>query len=192
LVLVHGMLDSSRVFDRLLTYLGELQRPLLLPDLPLRFGMTPITESAALLAARIEAAFGAEQPIDLFGFSMGGVIARTWIQMMGGHRRTRRFISVASPHHGTLTAQPWPRRPMAGIADLKQGSALLRQLNGDLSSLEAIECCSFYSGLDLVVVPGWRAVLPVGAQKMLPVWTHPQLLNDHLSLQLLAEELKRP
>jgi len=26
----------------------------------------------------------------------------------------------------------------------------------------------------------------------LPVWTHPQLLNDHLSLQLLAEELKRP
>ena len=78
------MLDTSRVFDRLLTYLGELQRPLLLPDLPLRFGMTPIAESAALLAARIEAAFGAEQPIDLFGFSMGGVIARTWIQMLGG------------------------------------------------------------------------------------------------------------
>ena len=24
-------------------------------------------------------------------------------------------------------------------------------------------------GIDLVVVPGWRAVLPVGAQKMLPV-----------------------
>ena len=187
------MLDTSRVFDRLLTYLGELQRPLLLlPDLPLRFGMTPIAESAALLAARIEAAFGAEQPIDLFGFSMGGVIARTWIQMLGGHRRTRRFISVASPHHGTLTAQPWPRRPMAGIADLKQGSALLRQLNGDLSSLEAIECCSFYSAIDLAVLPGWRAVLPVGRTQILPVWAHPQLLRAPQSVQLLAAELLRP
>jgi len=68
----------------------------------------------------------------------------------------------------------------------------LQQLNGDLSSLEAIECCSFYSGIDLVVVPGWRAVLPVGVQRMLPVWTHPQLLRDRLSLEPLAEELMRP
>jgi triacylglycerol lipase len=81
---------------------------------------------------------------------------------------------------------------LAGIADLKQGSALLQQLNGDLSSLEAIECCSFYSDLDLVVVPGRRAVLPVGQQRMLPVWTHPQVLRDRLSLEPLAEELMRP
>jgi triacylglycerol lipase len=191
-VLVHGMLDSSRVFDRLRQHLGEQLRPLLVPDLPLRFGMTPIAESAALLGDQIEASFGADQAVDLCGFSMGGVIARTWIQLRGGHRRTRRFISVASPHHGTLTANPWPRRLMAGIADLKQGSALLRQLNGDLSSLNAIDCCSFYSGIDLVVIPGWRAVLPVGEQRMLPVWTHPQLLRDRLSIEPLAAELMRP
>jgi len=186
------MLDSSRVFDRLRRRLGEGRRPLLAPDLPLRWGITPIAESAALLGERIEACLDPDQPIDLCGYSMGGVIARTWIQLHGGHRRTRRFISVASPHHGTLTAQPWPRRPMAGIDDLKPGSALLNQLNGDLSSLEGIACCSFYSDIDLVVVPGWRAVLPVGEQRMLPVWTHPQLLRDRLSLEPLAKELLRP
>jgi triacylglycerol lipase len=81
---------------------------------------------------------------------------------------------------------------MAGIADLKQGSALLQQLNGDLSSLSAIDCCSFYSGIDLVVVPGWRAVLPVGERRMLPVWAHPQLVRDPQALQPLAEALTRP
>jgi triacylglycerol lipase len=190
--MVHGMLDSSKVFNRLLEHLREIRRPLLLPDLPLRFGMTPIAESAELLAQHIEEAFGPDQVVDLLGFSMGGVIARTWIQLLGGHRRTRRLISVGSPHHGTLTAMPWPRRPMAGIADLKCGSPLLQELNGNIENLSTIACCSFYSGIDLVVLPSWRAVLPVGVQRMLPVWTHPQLLRDRQALQPLAEELMRP
>jgi triacylglycerol lipase len=192
LVLVHGMLDSSSVFNRLLSHLREPRRPLLLAELPLRCGMTPIAESAALLDQQIQAAFGAEQPVDLLGFSMGGVIARTWIQLLGGHRRTRRLTSVGSPHQGTLTAMPWPRWPMAGIADLKWGSPLLQELNGNLDSLRTIACCSFYSGIDLVVLPGWRAVLPVGVQRMLPVWAHPQLLRDRQALTPLSEELMRP
>ena len=65
LVLVHGMLDSSSVFNRLLSHLREPRRPLLLAELPLRCGMTPIAESAALLDQQIQAAFGAEQPVDL-------------------------------------------------------------------------------------------------------------------------------
>jgi triacylglycerol lipase len=191
-VLVHGMLDSSRVFDRLIRRIGGKRGPLLVPDLPLRFGMTPVAEAAALLGAAIEERFGVDHPVDLAGYSMGGVIARTWIQLRGGFRRTRRFISIGSPHQGTLTAHPWPGRLMAGIADLKQGSALLQQLNGDLSSLSAIDCCSFYSGIDLVVLPGWRAVLPVGERRMLPVWAHPQLVRDPQALQPLAEALTRP
>jgi hypothetical protein len=37
-----------------------------------------------------------------------------------------RFPSLGSSQQATLTAQPWPRLPLAGIADLKLGSALLR------------------------------------------------------------------
>jgi triacylglycerol lipase len=192
LVLVHGLLDSPAVFDGLKRELGAGRQPLLIPALPLRLGRTPVTEVAELLGGHIEAAFGSREPIDLLGFSIGGVIGRAWIQLFGGHRRTRRFISVGSPQQGTLTALPWPARLFGGIADLKAGSALLERLNGNLDPLRWIECHSFYSALDLAVLPGWRAVLPVGARTMLPVLTHPQLLRDPAAIRPLAQELMRP
>ena len=123
---------------------------------------------------------------------MGGVIGRTWIQLQGGQRRTRRFISVGSPQQGTLTAQPWPRWLLASIADLKWGSPLLRQLNTNLAGLDGVECCSFYCPADLMVWPGWRAVLPVGAQHPLPVSTHKQLIRHPAALEPLVAELLRP
>ena len=192
LVLVHGLLDSPAVFNGLKRELAHGRQPLLIPQLPLRLGRTPIAELAEELGWHIEAAFGGEERVDVLGFSIGGVIARTWIQLLGGHRRTRRFISVGSPQLGTITAQPWPGRLFRGIADLKWGSALLSQLNGDLSALRRIECHSFYSILDLAVLPGWLAVLPVGERTMLPVLTHPQLLRDPAAIQPLARELLRP
>jgi triacylglycerol lipase len=191
LVLVHGLFDSPRVFDPLKRLLKGRRDPLLIPDLPLRLGITPVETSARLLGHHIQTAFGAAEPIDLLGFSMGGVIARTWIQLMGGHRRTRRFLSLGSPHQGTLTALPWPRRLLAGVADLKPGSPLLRRLDADLSALEGIGCSSYCSAFDLMVVPGWRAVLPVGPTRLLPVWSHPQLLRHPAALGPLVEDLLR-
>ena len=191
-MLVHGLLDTPAVFNGLKRELGERRQPLLIPALPLRLGRTPVEAAAELLGSHIEAAFGTDEPIDLLGFSIGGVIARCWIQLLGGHRRTRRFVSVGSPQQGTLTALPWPARVFGGIADLKWGSALLEQLNGNLDALRRIECHSFYSALDLAVLPGWRAVLPVGARTMLPVLTHPQLLRDPAAIKPLAQELLRP
>jgi triacylglycerol lipase len=192
LVLVHGLLDTPAVFNALIRELAGRRQPLLIPHLPLRLGRTSIERSATLLGHRIEAAFGAQEPVDLLGFSMGGVIGRCWIQLQGGHRRTRRFLSVGSPQQGTLTAQPWPGWLFQGIADLKHDSALLRELNTNLAPLRPIDCHSFYSALDLVVLPGWKAVLPVGRCTMLPVLTHPQLLRDRAAIRPLAMELLRP
>jgi triacylglycerol lipase len=189
---VHGLLDTPAVFDPLKRELGGRRQPLLIPSLPMRLGRTSIEEGAELLGGHIEAAFGLDEPVDLLGFSMGGVIGRCWIQRFGGHQRTRRFLSVGSPQQGTLTAQPWPGRLFPGLADLKWGSRLLASLNGDLSRLQRIECHSFYSAIDLVVLPGWRAVLPLGSCTMLPVLTHPQLLRDRAAIEPLARELLRP
>lgn len=191
LVLVHGLLDSPAVFNKLRQALGERRPHLLIPALPLRFGLTPIEQAAELLGGHIQATFGMEQPIDLLGFSIGGVIARSWIQLLEGHQRTRRFISVGSPQQGTLTAQPWPGRVFKGIAGLKWGSGLLERLNSNLDTLHRIECHSFYSAIDLAVLPGWRAVLPIGARTKLPVATHPQLLRDQAAIWPLAQELLR-
>jgi len=186
------MWDTPGVFDPLKRQLAGRRAPLLIPRLPQRFGLTPIELQAALLGTHIDASFGLEQPIDLLGFSMGGVIARAWIQLLGGYRRSRRLISVGSPQQGTLTAGPWPRWPLAGIADLKPGSPLLHRLNSNLTTLQDVDCCSFYCEPDLMVMPAWRAVLPIGPGKNLPVRYHHQLMSHPAAMEALVDELLRP
>lgn len=191
LVLLHGLWDTPRLFRHLQAALGDQRAPQLVPRLPHGLGWTPLQQLAEKLNGEIEAAFGPSTPVDVFGFSMGGVIARVWIQQLGGWRRTRRFTSVASPHRGSLMALPWPRLLLAGIDDMKPGSRLLRQLDADLEPLQRIECCSFYCLTDLTVVPGWRAVLPVGPCHPLPGLRHDRLLVEPACLEPLVRELLR-
>ncbi|MFN7229970.1 MAG: esterase/lipase family protein [Synechococcaceae cyanobacterium] len=191
LVLVHGLWDSPRLFRRLVERLDGARDPLLIPHLPHGVGVVPLEQLAADLGGQIQAAFGSERPVDVLGFSMGGVIGRTWIQLLGGQRRVRRLISVGSPQRGTWIAQPWPRPLLAGVADMKRGSRLLRRLNDDPAGLAGVECLSFYCPTDAMVVPGWQAVLPVGERRALPVWTHQQLIRHPRAVEALARELLR-
>ncbi len=194
LVLIHGLWDTPQLFDRLATALHR-QAPdleLYAPHLPHRLGAIPIRSLAAQLATLVEARFGADRQLDLFGFSMGGVIGRTWLQEQGGHRRTRRFVCLGSPQQGTLTAQLMPRALLAGIADMKISSALLRRLQGEAQLLDGLECHSLYSATDLMVCPGWRAVLPIGTQQALPVLTHRQLIMDPRAIEKVVEVLVAP
>jgi len=126
------------VFEPLLRLLGDQRQERLLPALSLRLGVTSVREAASELSHQIEAAYPGQQAVDLLGFSIGGVIARSWIQQHGGHRRTRRFISLGSPQQGTITAQPWSSRLFRGLADVKWGSALLQDLNDNLDTLRAV------------------------------------------------------
>jgi triacylglycerol lipase len=81
---------------------------------------------------------------------------------------------------------------LAGIADMKPGSDLLRRLDRDIEPLRQIECCSFYCPTDLTVFPGWEAVLPVGPCKPLPVFWHNLLMAEPGSLDPVVAELLRP
>lgn len=188
---MHGLLDSPTVFDRLRRELGERRADVLAPALSLRLGRTPIAQAAAELSRQIAAAYPGDTPIDVLGFSIGGVIGRTWIQRLGAPAHAA-LHQRRQPQQGTLTARPWPRRLFKGLADLRQGSALLHALNNNLDTLAGIDCHSFYSALDLAVLPGWRAVLPIGPRTLLPVATHPQLLRDAAAVVPLARELLRP
>ena len=189
LVLVHGLWDTPHLFRRLVKALEQHQLPLQIPHLPHRLGVVPLSKLAETLDQLIVEQWGAETVIDVLGFSMGGVISRIWLQQLGGARRTHRFLSVGSPQRGTITAQWIPSCLFAGLADMKRGSPLLRQLNGDVSALEDIECSSYFCRWDVMVVPGWQAVLPVGEQQAVPVITHQQLMSHPLALKLLISKL---
>lgn len=192
LVLVHGLWDTPRLFQRLKRELAQDRQPLLIPHLPHRLGAVGLLELAEQLGGHIEAAFGREEPIDLLGFSMGGVVVRSWIQLLGGQRRSRRFHCVGSPQRGTWTAQPVPAVLLRGIAEMKRGSALLRRLDANLASLRPVDCRSYYCRTDLTVVPGWQARLPLGPAIAVPVATHRQLITHPRALAILRRELLRP
>ena len=121
---------------------------------------------------------------------MGGVIGRIWLQELGGAERTDRFFSVGSPQNGTLAALAVPRRLFAGIADMKPASDLLQQLNRQACTLAPMACRSYFCRWDLMVSPGWLAVLPVGTRTELPVWTHQQLIAHPQALEKLVQDLR--
>ncbi len=193
LVLVHGLWDTPALFTSLRRALGE-RRELFVPHLPHGLGVVPLEGLAAELDRGIAARFGPDQPLDVMGFSMGGVISRAWIQLQGGGRRVRRFTSVASPQQGTWTALPWPGRWLASVGDMKVGSPLLQRLTDTSGVLEGIDCCSLYCLADLMVLPGWTAVLPVGRREVLRPLTlqHHELMAHPSSVEQVARELLRP
>ncbi|QNI42624.1 alpha/beta hydrolase fold family protein [Synechococcus sp. A15-28] len=188
-MLVHGLWDTPRVFHRLIQRIDQPDRPLLAPHLPHGLGVVPLRELARRLDQHILQQFGRDTAIDLLGFSMGGVIGRIWLQELGGAARTARFFSVGSPQNGTLAALPVPRRLLAGVADMKPASDLLLQLNRQVGGLAPVTCRSYFCRWDLMVSPGWMAVLPSGTQTELPVWTHQQLISHPQALQRLAQDL---
>ncbi|MFM7464547.1 MAG: esterase/lipase family protein [Cyanobium sp.] len=193
LVLVHGLWDTPGLFNSLRRALGE-RREVFIPHLPHGLGVVPLESLAAELGKKIEERYGPFQTLDVMGFSMGGVISRSWIQLLGGNKRVRRFISVASPQQGTWVAQPWPGRMLPSVGDMKVGSGLLTRLNAEPRALDGIECCSLYCLADVMVVPGWKAVLPVGRREVLRPLNlqHHELMAHPASVAQVAHELLRP
>lgn len=189
LVLVHGLWDTPHLFRRLIRCLNEHEISLLVPHLPHRLGAVPLRTLAEQLDDHIRRRWGDDMEVDLLGFSMGGIIGRIWLQQLGGAQRTHRFISIGSPHRGTVMAQLIPSWLFAGLADMKRGSPLLQALNADVQALEGLDCVSYYCRWDLMVFPGWQAHLPTGSVSSLPVLTHQQLISHPRALKVVLRTL---
>jgi triacylglycerol lipase len=66
-------------------------------------------------------------------------------------------------------------------------------LNADPQALAGLDCCSLYCLADLMVVPGWTAVLPVGRREVLRPLSlqHHELMAHPASVAQVARELLR-
>ena len=183
------MWNNPKLFEKLIKKIKEDDYELYRPHLPHKYGKTSLRRLARDLDSKIDELVGPEIEIDIVGFSMGGIISRFWLQNCDGFLRTKRFFSIGTPHLGTYTAQIIPFPFMPGIAEMKRGSRLLNQLNNDLTSLEKVECISFYTKWDLMSFPGWQAKLSIGDSYHLPVLTHKELITNSISLDILAEKI---
>lgn len=97
--------------------------------------------------------------VDIVGHSQGGLVARYFIEFLGGAGKVDSFVGLATPHYGTRIADV---AALYGVLDclgypfcqqVVTGSAWLAELNGDDDTFGAVRYTNFASKLDLIVVP---------------------------------------
>ncbi len=189
IILIHGLWNTSSIFSFITSKLDDIGIEYFAPTLNHSYGMTSIIDLTNLLNELILDKYGSEKEIDILGFSMGGIIGRYWIQKFNVYKTTRRFISIGSPHKGTLTSQLVPKFPFAGISEMKINSSFLKELAKKDYLLNDIECISFFTYWDLMVFPGWKATLSTGEKISLKVFKHRNLVRNPWAVEKIIEKI---
>lgn len=156
-VLLHGFIDNRSVFvllRRSLTrhgwhHLESLNYSPLTCD---------IRTAAELLGRHIEEICGrtGHHEVDIVGHSLGGLIARYYVQRLGGDRRVRTLVTLGTPHGGTAVAPMASAHPI--VRQMRSGSAPIEELRRPAPGCRT-RFVSFWSELDQVIVPAEAACI---------------------------------
>jgi pimeloyl-ACP methyl ester carboxylesterase len=128
--------------------------------------------------AQVRALTGQER-VHLVGHSLGGVLARWYVQELGGVAHVDTVVTVATPHEGTAMA--WAPLGRA-IRDLRPGSPVLRRLATGACRSD-VRWVALYSNVDAFVSPARSAMI-----------RHPQLratnvlVRDHGHISIMVSQ----
>jgi pimeloyl-ACP methyl ester carboxylesterase len=179
-VLVHGFLASAGVFRPLRARLEREAQARIAT-----FTHAPgvgIRRIARRLAEVVDP-FPAGTRVTVVGHSLGGVVARWYVQEMGGHQRVSRTISLGSPFRG-IDVPPF----LIG-ADLHAQSDLLRRLRENAHAC-GVPHTSIVGERDTVVAGVHTACLGFGDVVVLPNRGHNGLLFCDTVANLVIERVK--
>ncbi|MDX6361424.1 MAG: hypothetical protein QOC85_427, partial [Streptomyces sp.] len=150
-VLLHGFIDNRSVFVLLRRSLAQhgRQRVESLNYSPLT---CDIRTAAGLLGRHIEEICErtGQERVDIVGHSLGGLIARYYVQRLGGDTRVRTLVTLGTPHSGTRVVPLMNAHPI--VRQMRPDSEVIEELR-----LPAPGCrtrfVSFWSDLDQLMVP---------------------------------------
>jgi triacylglycerol lipase len=111
----------------------------------------------------------------LIGHSMGGLVMRCYAQRYASAREVCGFVTLSSPHNGSLWA--WTQ-PTPGGRDMRAGSALLKELATNDHRLEHLKPLSLWTPFDLMILPSHSSVWPVATNERVWLPMHPQLKHS--------------
>ena len=146
----------------------------------------PFEAMAAQLDAYVKENIPPGEKFDLAGFSMGGLVSSYYVQKLGGCRRVRRFVTLSAPNHGTLWAC---LGSLPGVKEMRPGSPMLRDLNGDLSKLPPLGYTSIFTPFDLSIIPFSSSRMPVGRNVLVWVPLHPLMTMMTTPLRAVEKAL---
>ncbi|MEV0638880.1 alpha/beta fold hydrolase [Streptomyces sp. NPDC050619] len=150
-VLLHGFIDNRSVFVLLRRNLAQHGRQQIES-----LNYSPLTcdvrTAAALLGRHIEEICertGSKQ-VDIVGHSLGGLIARYYVQRLGGDFRVRTLVTLGTPHSGTRVVPLANAHPI--VRQMRPSSELIEELTGPAPGCRT-HFVSFWSDLDHLMDP---------------------------------------
>ena len=121
--------------------------------------------------------------IDLVCHSLGGLVARVYLQQLGGSRRVDQCITLATPHQGTYNSY-WVASRVG--RDLRPDSSLLTRLAASRQA-SPVRFLSVVAGSDNLVVP--RVFAAHEEVVRVPEMGHVGLLFSPRVLRIVADRL---
>ncbi len=173
IVLVHGIFNSSYVFYSLKKILESKGLKCFAPDLKPLDGRKGIENWALQLKKAINNEYGETKKITLIGFSMGGIVARYYLQSLEGHKRIRSFITISSPHHGSYLAYLYPGK---GTKQLRPSNDFLDNLEQGEELYQNISVYSYWTPFDQMIIPASSSVWKIANNKKYYCLFHLQML----------------
>jgi pimeloyl-ACP methyl ester carboxylesterase len=151
ILLVHGIVDNHSIFallDRALRRRGFLTVSAYDYGLLTR----DIRAAAELLGAAVEklATNTGYERVHVIGHSLGGLLARYYVQRLGGDTRVHTLVTLGTPHHGTRLAHLMRTLPLVG--QLTPHSPVIRELAAPAPACRT-RFLAFYSDIDHVIWP---------------------------------------
>ncbi|MCM3885084.1 alpha/beta fold hydrolase [Frankia sp. R82] len=156
-LLVHGLVDNRSIFTRLHRHLRRRGFRRVVPvQLPLR--TTCVEDGARVLGEAVARIAGADGQVTIIAHSLGGLVARYYVQRMGGDRQVGTLITLATPHGGTRLAELVPRAlPYPLLRQLRADSPLIAELAEPAPGCRT-RIFAVAAALDTVVRPAQAAV----------------------------------
>jgi hypothetical protein len=156
ILLVHGLIDNRSIFTVLRRHLrrrgfGRVW------TMNYRVWTTDLRAAARQLATAIEGV--CEQTgydrIHVIGHSMGGLVARYYVQRLDGDARVHTLVTLGTPHAGTRAARLFPR----GVCQqLTPSSAVIAELAEPAAGCQT-RFVSFWSDIDGLISPKQSACI---------------------------------
>ncbi|MEO0771188.1 MAG: alpha/beta fold hydrolase [Cyanobacteria bacterium J06649_4] len=187
IVLVHGIWNTAAIFNPLKVFLESAGWPVYTFSMTPNNGDAPIEYLAEQTASFIDRTLDSQQPFNIVGFSMGGLVGRYYVQRLGGIHRVKTFVTVSAPHQGTALAFGSYR---LGVKQMRPGSAFLTDLNRDAYRLGDLRFFSFWTPFDLLILPPWSSYLGIGKTQRLSVPSHNRMIRDFSGLAAIASALQ--
>ena len=154
IILVHGLVDNRSIFTLLRRSLRRrgFGRVITLNYSPFTQDVRTVAEQLSRLVEQTCAETGYEK-VHVVGHSLGGLVARWYVQKLGGDARVHTLCTLGTPHAGTIAAHLLPTRV---VRQLRPGSDVTTELAEPAAGCRT-RFVAFWSDLDQMVLPASAA-----------------------------------